>query len=156
MIREELGPRPIYLFDSRLATSAQGFLAIEAARMAQKGAEPQVIIEHLIEERKRTGFAAGLETLLYLAKGGRIGKAATMLGSAIHILPVISLDDNGEVAPVSRRQGGNSVLKDAVQMCRGNGISVIPGACPNQFHKTDFGHATMRWLFRTFGLHTVD
>jgi hypothetical protein len=36
----------------------------------------------------------------------------------------------------------------AVQMCKDNGIAVIPGACPNQFLKTDFGHAMMRGMFR--------
>lgn len=52
--------------------------------------------------------------------------------------------------------GMTSVSQDAVQMCRDNGISVIPGACPNQFIKADFGHAAMRWLFRNFGLHNVN
>lgn len=52
--------------------------------------------------------------------------------------------------------GITSVSQDAVQVCRENGISVIPGACPNQFLKPDFGHAAMRWLFRTFGLHKIN
>jgi hypothetical protein len=49
-----------------------------------------------------------------------------------------------------------SVSQDAVQVCREHGIAVIPGACPNQFLKSDFGHALMRVLWRTVGFHSVN
>ncbi len=49
-----------------------------------------------------------------------------------------------------------SVSQEAVKMCRDNGISVIPGSCPNQFLKPDFGHAMMRVMFRTFGFMQVN
>ena len=48
-----------------------------------------------------------------------------------------------------------SVSQDAVQMCKENGITVIPGTCPNQFLNPDFGHMLMRVMCRTFGFHTV-
>ncbi len=48
-----------------------------------------------------------------------------------------------------------SVSQSAVQMCQANGIAVIPGACPNQFLKPDFGHAMMRVLWRTLGFMKV-
>ena len=51
--------------------------------------------------------------------------------------------------------GMSSVSQDAVPMCRENGITVIPGACPNQFLKADFGHAMMRGMFRAFGFLKV-
>jgi uncharacterized protein len=53
-------------------------------------------------------------------------------------------------------QGMTSVSQEAVRACHENGIMVIPGACPNQFLKPDFGHALMRVLFRTIGFHTVN
>jgi predicted CoA-binding protein len=49
-----------------------------------------------------------------------------------------------------------SVSQEAVETCRANGIQVIPGSCPNQFIKPDFGHAMMRVMWRTFGLMKVD
>jgi uncharacterized protein len=49
-----------------------------------------------------------------------------------------------------------SVSQEAVRMCRENGITVIPGACPNQFLKPDFGHKLMRVMFRTLGFHSVN
>ncbi|MBN1452095.1 MAG: CoA-binding protein [Anaerolineales bacterium] len=53
-------------------------------------------------------------------------------------------------------QSMTSVSQDAVQICRENGIQVIPGSCPNQFLKPDFGHAMMRVMWRTFGLMKVE
>jgi len=49
-----------------------------------------------------------------------------------------------------------SVSQDAVEMCKANGITVIPGACPNQFLKPDFGHAMMRMMWRAFGFLAVN
>ena len=51
--------------------------------------------------------------------------------------------------------GMTSVSQAAVDMCRENGITVIPGACPNQFLNPDFGHTLMRVMFRTLGFHRV-
>jgi uncharacterized protein len=50
----------------------------------------------------------------------------------------------------------SSVSEEAVKMCRENGITVIPGSCPNQFIKPDIGHAMMRGMFRAFGFMKVE
>lgn len=52
--------------------------------------------------------------------------------------------------------GMTSVSQSAVEMCKANGIAVIPGACPNQFLKPDFGHALMRGMWRLFGFMNVN
>jgi predicted CoA-binding protein len=52
-------------------------------------------------------------------------------------------------------EGTTSVSQNAVQMARDNDITVIPGSCPNQFLKPDFGHTLMRKMFRAFGLLSV-
>ncbi|MGC1376770.1 MAG: CoA-binding protein [Anaerolineales bacterium] len=51
--------------------------------------------------------------------------------------------------------GMTSVSAEAVRLCRENGISAIPGSCPNQFLKPDGGHAMMRGLWGMFGFLTV-
>ncbi len=52
--------------------------------------------------------------------------------------------------------GMTSVSAEAVKLCRENGISVIPGSCPNQFLTPDFGHGMMRSMWRIFGLMNVE
>jgi hypothetical protein len=49
-----------------------------------------------------------------------------------------------------------SVSPEAVRMCRENGIAVIPGTCPAQFLKPDFGHGMMRGLWRMCGFLKVE
>jgi predicted CoA-binding protein len=51
--------------------------------------------------------------------------------------------------------GTTSVSAKAVRMCQEHGISVIPGACPVQFLKPDFGHMLMRVIFRSLGFYTI-
>jgi len=51
--------------------------------------------------------------------------------------------------------GMTSVSAEAARLCRENGITVIPGSCPNQFLKPDFGHRMMRVLFGTLGFLKV-
>jgi len=53
-------------------------------------------------------------------------------------------------------EGMTSVSQDAVSLCKANGITVIPGACPNQYLNPDFGHKLMRVMFRTLGFHKVN
>jgi len=118
MIQEKTGRQPIALVDTRMGTAAQGFLVIEAAKLAKRGANPQEIVQHVTNERTRVGLAAGLETLEYIARGGRIGKAAYMLGSVIRILPVLTLDDKGEVIPISKKFGYSRVLEDCLRYVR--------------------------------------
>ena len=48
-----------------------------------------------------------------------------------------------------------SVSQSAVELCRANGITVIPGTCPNQFLKPDLAHSGMRGLWRLFGFLNV-
>ncbi|KAA3647969.1 MAG: CoA-binding protein [Chloroflexi bacterium] len=49
-----------------------------------------------------------------------------------------------------------SVSQDAVDMCRENGIAVIPGTCPNQYLEPDFAHSMMRVIFRSIGFHRLN
>ncbi len=52
--------------------------------------------------------------------------------------------------------GMTSVSQAAVDLCHRHGIQVIPGACPNQFLRPDFGHAVMRGLWRALGFLRIE
>jgi predicted CoA-binding protein len=52
--------------------------------------------------------------------------------------------------------GSTSVSSSAVEVCRANGIAVIPGSCPAQFLDADFGHGMMRRLWNIFGYLNLD
>jgi uncharacterized protein len=50
----------------------------------------------------------------------------------------------------------SSVSPSAVERCKQNGLAVIPGSCPNQFLKPEFGHALMRSMWKALGFLRVD
>ncbi|MEX2425771.1 MAG: DegV family protein [Thermomicrobiaceae bacterium] len=91
----------IWLIDSTTVSMGTGFQAIEAAEMARDGRSAEEI-HAFIEKRKHDQrLYATLETLEFLRKGGRIGRAAAMLGSALRLKPIVRVHD-GAVEPVER------------------------------------------------------
>jgi len=114
MLAEKYPNQSIELYDSRTATIAQGFIAIQAAKMAARGESLDDVLICAKDTRSRVGFVASLETLEYLVRGGRIGKIAYMMGSLIKILPIVTIDDNGYVAPLARVRGDHRVLNRIV------------------------------------------
>jgi DegV family protein with EDD domain len=115
LLHQENPELVLSLFDSRIATIAQGFLVMEAARMAIEGATIDEIIADLEILRKNVGLVAALDTLEYLARGGRIGKAAYMLGSLIHVKPIVTLGEEGLVAPLDRVHSLHDALVKMVE-----------------------------------------
>jgi len=118
-LRKEYPGCTIEVFDSRKATISQGFVAIAAARAAAEGKSLSEVIRITSEASYRSGFAASLETLEYLARGGRIGKAAYMVGSLIDIKPILALDDEGLVTPIKIVRSKNHALREIVDFVAG-------------------------------------
>jgi fatty acid-binding protein DegV len=82
MISNEYPLSKVIVFDSLRAAAPQGLLAIEAAKQLQAGLSLEQVVQYLTNARHRSGLIAALDTLDYLAQGGRIGKAAYLVGSA--------------------------------------------------------------------------
>lgn len=95
----------IEVVDSKTATYAIGNLVVRAARAAKEGKSLDECLQIVEETREKQVLLAYLDTLEYLQKGGRIGKAAALLGSLLNIKPIISLDDEGEVFAVEKVRG---------------------------------------------------
>lgn len=99
LIHEEFPDKNVILYDSKLATIAQGMIAIEAARQVKQGATLEQIFSRITDVRKRVGLIATLVTLKYLERGGWIGKASFLEGSMIQVLPLLTIDEGGLVVP---------------------------------------------------------
>ena len=91
----------VEVVDSRLATMAQGFVVMKAARAANDGASLKEVLSVIRENIPRAGFQAAFDTLEFLRRGGRIGHAQAFLGTKLHIKPIITLKD-GLVEPVTK------------------------------------------------------
>jgi len=93
----------VEVLDSQWAVMAQGFIAIAAARAAQAGATLDEVLNIARQTISRVDMRAAFDTLEYLERGGRIGKAQALLGSLLKVNPVIGMKD-GEVHPYGRER----------------------------------------------------
>lgn len=87
---------PVTVIDSKLISMAMGFLILKAADLRDSGAPLAEIAEHIQARIPKIDVLFTVATLDFLHRGGRIGKARHMVGSALQIKPILHLD-NGQV-----------------------------------------------------------
>lgn len=105
----------IYVVDSLTATFNIMVMADYAADLAKEGMSAKEIVEKIEELKSHVKVIAGLDTLEYLAKGGRLSKAAASIGEMVRIKPVIELTPEGEVGVVGKCIGKNKAM---VAICK--------------------------------------
>lgn len=100
-------PPVLEVVDSRQVSLGLGLLALFAARMANRGLPAPDIARRLRAMGDRVQVLFVVDTLEYLARGGRIGKAQAWVGSLLGIKPILGVA-RGEVVPVDRVRGGRA------------------------------------------------
>ena len=102
---DEMRSLPVAIIDSGLATIAEGFVALEAARAVDRGLPFDEAVAATRRSIPRCGFAFILSTLTYLYRGGRVPAIASVLGSKLDICPIIGNHSFGEVGILSHGRG---------------------------------------------------
>jgi len=113
--RDTLESRSIDVIDSRQVTMCEGFAVLEAARAAQRGASREEVCEAALRVAGCVRLLFTVDTLEFLERNGRIGKAASLLGTLLSIKPIIHLED-GEVAPRDKVLGARRLLPRVVEL----------------------------------------
>ncbi|MDY5305036.1 DegV family protein, partial [Fusobacterium gastrosuis] len=101
--------KDIYIVDSKAVTFAQAHQVLEAAKMVKEGKGIKEILENIDGLAEITKVYFAVSDLSYLEKGGRIGKASSIIGSFLKIRPVLKLED-GEVSLESKTFGDRGAL----------------------------------------------
>jgi len=109
---------PIRVFDTLTVSLAQGLIVMAAAEAAQEGASLEEVFSLVEDAISRARVVFTLDTLEYLYKGGRIGKAQAFLGSLLSIKPVLRVQ-NGEILPVERARSKAQAVERLCQMVEG-------------------------------------
>jgi DegV family protein with EDD domain len=91
----------VEVIDSETVAMALGLVVFAAAREARNGMKLDELVHFVHQALPRAHFIVYFDTLKYLAKGGRIGKAQGMLGSMLSVKPILTIKD-GEISPVTR------------------------------------------------------
>jgi DegV family protein with EDD domain len=107
----------LQVVDSRSASLGLGMLALFAARMARRGIEPDGIVDRLERMRDRVHVLFAVDTLEYLARGGRIGKARAVMGNLLGIKPILGVVD-GEIVAVDKVRGGRAAHPRLIELFR--------------------------------------
>jgi DegV family protein with EDD domain len=101
MAKESLPDVPIEIVDTRAVSAQLGFIALAAARAAAAGAELQAVADTARAMIGRVGIYFVVDTLEYLHRGGRIGAASRLFGTALNLKPLLTIKD-GIVTPVTK------------------------------------------------------
>lgn len=105
---------PVYVVDSRLVGLGLGFPVLAAAEAAAAGARPQGVMDVLEQRMRGTTQLLYVDTLEYLRRGGRIGRAAAWLGQAFSIKPVLEVKD-GVIDQHAKGRGQDRALAKGVR-----------------------------------------
>jgi len=100
----QLGDGRVRTIDSESASVATSMLALAIQRRLERGTTDEEIDELVGRYLRDHGLLFTVDTLEFLARGGRIGKAAAFAGTLLHVKPILSIRD-GEVVPVKRVRG---------------------------------------------------
>ena len=96
--------RNLEVYDTGLISTALGLLTLFAARLSAHGMESAEILRRIQDMQSRISILFVVDTLEYLARGGRIGKAQAWMGGLLRIKPILGLE-NGAIVPVARMRG---------------------------------------------------
>jgi DegV family protein with EDD domain len=106
----ELGDK-VRVVDTETASAAIAMLGFAIQRRLDAGTTDDEI-DKLVERFKQSaGLIFTVDTLEFLQKGGRIGKAAAFAGNLLHIKPILSIED-GEVLPIKRVRGNQKAVQE--------------------------------------------
>jgi DegV family protein with EDD domain len=107
----EMSGDRIRLVDSESASVGIAMLALSIQRLLERGTTDEEIADVSARHRQEAGLLFTVDTLEFLAKGGRIGRARALAGSLLNVKPILTIDD-GEVVPLTRVRGRTKALEE--------------------------------------------
>jgi len=125
----------VEVVDSLSAVMAQGLIVIAAAKAAKGRAKMDKVLDIVRQNIPRVDVRMAFDTLEYLRRGGRIGKAKTFLGTVLKVTPILGLKD-GEVYPFDREHSRARAIDYLYEFAAGfshiDGIAVEHATTPDE------------------------
>jgi DegV family protein with EDD domain len=108
-----LGDGRVRTIDTETASAAITMLGMAIQRRLERGTSEDEVDALVALFRRENGLLFTVDTLEFLAHGGRIGRAAAFAGTLMHVKPILSIRD-GEVLPVRRVRGNQKAMQEFV------------------------------------------
>ena len=116
--------KDIIIVDSKSVTFGQAYQVLEAAKMIKDGAKLEDILTRLYEIADKMKVYFAVSDLSYLEKGGRIGKASSVIGNLLKLRPVLKLED-GEVSLETKTFGERGAISYMEKIIKNEGKNSI-------------------------------
>ncbi len=118
LARSELPDRDIAVVDSKTGSGGYGLIAMAANEMALSGEDPADILSEVLRMRDEMVMFFAVDTLDYLARNGRIGRAKHLLGSLLKVKPILTVDKEGMVTSADQVRGKSRVIPRIVELVK--------------------------------------
>ncbi len=115
MLKESYGEVHVEVVDSLGATGGMGLLAEAACRNREKGMGLGENAAWLRENANKINYWFKVEDLMYLKRGGRISAATAVIGTALNIKPILTINGEGKLDTVAKKRGDSLALKYIVE-----------------------------------------
>ncbi len=112
---EKYPQRRILSFDTYAASLGEGLMVLKAAQMIEQGADFDAVSDMLHTLRPNMCQYFTVDDLKYLRKGGRITGAAAVIGSVLHIKPILQGDDTGHIILCGKVRGRRNALNNLAE-----------------------------------------
>ncbi len=107
---EEYPERQIRLVDTKGASLGEGILVLEAQNCKEQGMSLDETADCLLEKREHMYQVFTVDDLMHLRKGGRLSNAAALLGTLLHIKPLLKGDEQGKIVSFEKIRGRKAVI----------------------------------------------
>ena len=111
MLEEDFPERTIHVVDSLCASAGQGYFVYLAALKKEEGLSLEELTDWVVANRSRVAHWFTVDDLFHLQRGGRLSFAEAMLGSALKIKPIISVDDEGKLYVENKVRGNKKSVE---------------------------------------------
>ena len=116
--KEKIGV-DIEIVDSLQAAVGKELIVFEAAKLAKAGKRKEEVINYTNKVVSRTNSIFGISDLMYLYRGGRIGRAKVLMGSMMKVIPIVAMKNmEGSVSPIGRARNmfqANQKIVDTIK-----------------------------------------
>ena len=118
--KETVGYDGIYIIDTKTTSHGISLLASHAAKRVKEGASLSEIATECEALKARIRIFAGLDTLEYLCRGGRLSKTAATIGELARIKPAITITEEGTVSMIAKSLGKVGAMQQLIKQIKNN------------------------------------
>jgi len=149
LARTMLEDDTIRIIDSNTATAAQKILVIAACKLRDEGKSVDEIVAAVEALRERVHVFAGVDTLEYLARGGRISKAAASIGTLAQLKPLVYMSPEGKVEVFAKAIGRHRAIDTLSKKIESLGVDSDYPVIPIYSYCTDNCDAFLKKLAKS-------